>query len=111
MISQPDLFDKPNQLSEEESQRKSWKTCWNWDGPVVGGYAEISTPIVDLANGGSQYLYMLRVKMLELLPDGRWLAEVSDYEPHKGTRVILGVCDIWFDVYGERPANRGTKGE
>ena len=113
MITQLDLFKKPSTLSPEESQRKAWKTCWNWDGPVAGGYAQIDAPIVELASGGERYLYMLRVEMIELLPDGRWLAEVCDYEPQMGVRVILGVCDIWFDVYGARthPRQPGTKGE
>lgn len=91
-----------HRLKVEADQIKAWKDCWNWDGPKVGGSCEInSCGGTELEGGGTTYAYMENCTILEELPDNRWLCCIAmglvDGKPWRknGTRVILGIRDIW----------------
>jgi hypothetical protein len=99
-----------SKVDAEDRQRHYWRVLWDWDGPAVGEICEIDTCVVPTANGRSLYCYTEQVRLIELMPDGRWLAEISMGEVrgkpwHKdGTRVLLGICDIWPPVRAYRRA-------
>jgi hypothetical protein len=112
MPVQLDIFTAPPptlaeyKAQQEAKQRESWKSCWDWGGPVVGGYCTIQTCRTTLEAGGVTGAYTELCRLLEERPDGSWLAviEMGEFEwcggkrgPwHKdGTRVILGITDIW----------------
>jgi hypothetical protein len=88
----------------EQSQRDSWRYCWNWSGPKVGEPCSIDSCVVEQEDGTPIYAYMERCMMIEQRPDGRWLAEIAMGEVHgkpwpkDGTRVVLSVCDIWPSI-------------
>jgi hypothetical protein len=94
-------------------QIEKWQMCWGWEGPKVGGFCQVDTCSVPMAGGGETYAYGDRCVLLEELPDGRWLAEIRawvrspDQKPYwkNGTRLILGIEDIWpptDDLWAER---------
>ncbi len=95
MSDQLDLF------LEKKPPEYWWKACWDWDGPVVGGYCEINTPIVRKENGETLYCYMEQCRVLEIRADGKVLAEIAmdDQDgkpwPKNGTRLLLTRDDIW----------------
>jgi hypothetical protein len=74
-----------------------WEVCWNWPGPEVGGYCQVNEITAKLADGtGSIYAYMLRCRILEQLPDGRYLVEVDNPEiTWTAGRLILPKDNIW----------------
>lgn len=91
---------------ERESQRKSWKMCWDWDGPKVGEPLEVSSTCVRvLGEEGKSYWYCAPcIAEKEIEPD-IWIArlEYSDEAPKhcrdlNGTKLLLDVADIWPPV-------------
>lgn len=103
MNAQLDMFapTPPTVESREDQQRNSWLVCWGWDGPVAGEMCTIDGVIVERAAGGRIYAYMEKARLIELRSDGKWLAEIAMGDVHgqpwrkDGTRVLLGICDIW----------------
>lgn len=98
---QLDLFSKPQKPKcPIEEHRYLWKICWNWDGPTVGGYCEVHTPIVRTTEGNSLYCYMERCRLIEN-KGSEWIAEIDmpDFQGESweknGTQIILGILDIW----------------
>jgi len=77
-----------------------WKVCWNWDGPEVGGYCQVNRITAERADGaGDIYAYMLRCRILEQLPDGRYLVEVDTPRiTWMAGRLILDRDNIWPSV-------------
>jgi len=77
-----------------------WKTCWNWPGPEVGGYCQVHDLTAEREDNGQQtYAYMLRCRVLERLPDGRYLVEVDNPGiGWKQGRLILPKDNIWPSV-------------
>lgn len=111
MSTQLDMFvaPPPTRADFEDQQRKSWKVCWDWDGPTVGGFCTIDTIGTRVEGGGNIYAYTELARLLEERPDGTWLAVIEMGERdwygtgvHRwdkdGTRVILEICDIWPPV-------------
>ena len=91
------------QFECEQRHRASWGYCWGWSGPEASQPCEISSCVP--GDGRLNiYAYMERCMLLEERPDGLWLAEIAmgirDGKPwHKnGTRVLLGIMDIWPPV-------------
>ena len=103
------------QREAEEEHRHMWEICWGWDGPQIGQPCEIDSCVVPKENGESLYCYMERCIVLEQLKDGRYLAEIAMGIVHgqpwskDGTRVVLGVRDIWpptRDIRGQRERSK-----
>jgi len=89
-------------FSQEFTQKDYWKACWDWDGPVAGGFCEVDCCIADLADGsGSLYCYMEQCRVLEERTDGRYLVEIAMGTVHgkpwgkDGTKLILSIDEIW----------------
>lgn len=95
--------------------RRSWKCCWDWDGPTVGGLldvhstmATLKTPIQCEPDDQHDrpyaqkviYAYMEQARVLEI--DGRTVTAVlegNDYPGTKdGTVIILDMLDVWAPV-------------
>ena len=94
---QLELFSNPRRSPEE-----SWKNCWDWDGPVVGGYCDVGELCARQADGGNSiFCYMEQCRVLEALPNDEWLVEIAMGEvdgkpwPKDGARLILSKDDIW----------------
>ena len=91
----------------EEFQRGAWRNCWGWEGPKAGEHCEIDSCVVPTETGGTVYAYMEQVRLIEERADGTWLAEIDmgvkrwwgNKQPFRwpkdGTRVVLGIRDIW----------------
>lgn len=97
MTGQLELFAPP-----QPSRRDFWRICWDWDGPEVGGFCEVGSICGELADGsGTLYCYMEQCRVLEALPDGRWLVEIAMGEvwgkpwSKDGTRLVLAEDEIW----------------
>ena len=115
MVSQPtfllDEMDRHNtrikKEAAEEFQRSAWRNCWGWEGPKAGEYCEIGSCVVPTEHGGTVYAYTEQVRLIEERADGTWLGEIDMGVkqwwgkekpfrwPKDGTRVILGIRDIW----------------
>ena len=75
-----------------------WRVCWDWDGPEVGNLCEVGDCVAERADGaGLLYCYMEQCRVLEAMPDDRWLVEIEMHAgwAKNGTRLILGKSEIW----------------
>lgn len=113
LTEQPGLFDQWEQDQEEreraeakrrrtENHIRSRRICWpEWDGPEVGGLCSVAGCIAQKEDGSPLYCYTETCRLLELRPDGSWLAVIEMGEvwgkpwPWDGTRLILEETDIW----------------
>ena len=115
MLTQPTFLleemDRQNaalkKAAAEKSQRDAWRKSWGWEGPKAGEYCEIDSCVVPTEHGGPVYAYLEQVRLIEERADGTWLAEIEMGVkrwwgkqvpfrwPKDGTRVILGIRDIW----------------
>lgn len=97
----------------EQRHTESWRVCWpEWPGPLAGGFCEANQCVVDREDGGRIYAYSELCRLLERLPDGKWLAVIEMPEiggkpwPKNGTRLLLAVTDIWPPTRLLWPARR-----
>jgi hypothetical protein len=123
---QLNLFADTRQRDALESHKESWRYCWNWDGPEVGGYcqldvicATLETPYAHPDTGAlitQTYAYMERCRLIEKRADGKWLAVIDMGIVHgepwykNGTRIIMDELEVWpsvRDINAERLAGRG----
>lgn len=89
-----DLFARL-EAEERESRREAiiqsgWAT-WGWPGPAEGALCEIDLPCPATPDGAPLYCYTEQARLIELQPDGRWLAEIAmpgDWYKN-GRRVLL----------------------
>jgi hypothetical protein len=104
-------LDIDEQLAEH---RASWRYCWDWDGPTVGGFCQVNQciaklyePIHDPKHRDVQftiYAYMERCRLLKQLESGEWLAVIEMGIVHgkpwhkDGTLVVLDDLNIWPPV-------------
>ncbi len=83
-----------------EQDHIEWWKRFDWSGPTVGSLCEVGVCIADTPDGGRLYCYWEQCRLIEQLPDGRWLAEIAEGIVHgepwpkDGRRVVLSVLEI-----------------
>lgn len=104
------LFDPPKQ-DPNEYQRSLWKSCWDWDGPVLGKLCTINSCTVQKVEGGMIYAYTELCRLVEERTDGSWIGCIEMKArgwnlpllpwPKDGICVILQIIDIWPPMFDE----------
>jgi hypothetical protein len=94
IVNMPDLFAEQEATAaaarREAILLSSWQV-WGWAGPASGEMCEIDECCPETAEGGRLYCYTELARLIELQPDGRWIAEIAMPEPwgKNGQRVLL----------------------
>lgn len=105
-LQQRDASDRAE--VRDRLMRESWERLFGWEGPTVGGFAQVNSCVVPREDGAPLYAYMERVRFVEQRDAHHWIAEIAMGEvrgapwPKNGIRLVLRESDMWPDIHHSR---------